>query len=60
MEGVLNQADVPILHDYYCSRSDWYGSTFHPEVSFCAGYKSGMKDACSVRYLQVVMVWYEH
>jgi len=45
---VLNQAEVPILHDYWCSRPDYYGNKFFKAVSFCAGYRSGGQDACSV------------
>lgn len=48
-EGVLNQAAVPILHNYWCSRLDWYGASFFSDTSFCAGYISGQQDACTVR-----------
>ena len=48
VDGVLNQAPLPILHNYWCSRPDWYGDLFHSNVSFCAGYRSGTRDSCSV------------
>ncbi|XP_052778474.1 serine protease 41-like [Mya arenaria] len=45
--NVLNQASVPILHNYWCSRQDWYGNKFFWKVTFCAGFKSGTRDACT-------------
>ncbi|KAH3869718.1 transmembrane protease serine 9-like [Dreissena polymorpha] len=45
--NVLNQATVPILHDYWCARADWYGAKFLYQATFCAGFKSGARDSCS-------------
>ncbi|KAL4240876.1 hypothetical protein ACF0H5_001661 [Mactra antiquata] len=44
---VLNQAMMPIISGYFCSRNDWYGSRFIAGLTFCAGYMDGSKDACT-------------
>lgn len=46
--NVLNQVYLSILNDYFCSKSDWYGDAFIKETTFCAGYRNGGHDSCTV------------